>query len=50
MAYRLEAPDVLPEIQSLAERVLTKEELSETDKVAKALLGKRDERTWGIAK
>ena len=49
MAYRLEALDVLPEIESLAKDTLTEQELAETNLIAERLLGKRDARRWGIA-
>lgn len=49
MTYRLEALDVLPEIQALSQEMLTKEELAEVDLIAQSLLGKKDQRKWGIA-
>ncbi len=50
MAYRLEALDVLPGIQALAEEMLAEEELAEADIVARSLLGNREEKKWGMAK
>lgn len=50
MAYRSEALDVLPEIESFANEVLTEEKVNKAGLVAKRLLGTRQERKWAIAK
>ncbi len=49
MTYRAEALDTLPEIQELAERMLTKDELDEANIITQRLLGKKKEKEWGIA-
>lgn len=49
MSYRAIALDVLPEIQSLANRILSVEKIQEADIVSRKLLGSRDERRWAIA-
>lgn len=48
MAYRLEALDVLPEIQNLADEMLTDQESAHVDLIARSLLGKKAQRKQGI--
>lgn len=50
MSYRAIALYVLPEIQSLAEKVLCTEKLQEANLVAQRLLQSRKERRWAIDK
>ncbi len=50
MAYRLEALDVLPEVQALAEEMLSLEELAQVDAIARDLLGKKPQRKQAIAR
>jgi hypothetical protein len=49
MSYRAIALEVIPEIQSLANEILSVGKIQEADIVSKKLLGSRDDRVWAIA-